>query len=96
MRRAAHSVPTVETLRKVRRKQSRRSIGAVLVLNRMQAGASLFCSFEKGLQLFKLSTGATVKPDVAKEVICNPHVVGQRDGLFADATPQTWRYENDG
>jgi len=32
---------------------------------------------------------------VAKEVISNPHVVGERDSLFADTPSQTYRFNQE-
>jgi hypothetical protein len=89
------SIPTLETLRKVHRKQARRTVGAVRVLSLMKAGASLQCSFERGRTIWRLSTGPFITQEVVNEVIGNPSVVGTGDCLFDDAhSSQTFRWIN--
>ena len=89
------SIPTTESLRKVHRKQSRRSVGAGRVLSLMQRGADLLCGHERGRTIWRLSTGPFITQEIVNEVIGNPNVVGAGDCLFDDTrSSQTFRWIN--
>jgi hypothetical protein len=60
------------------------------VVDALAAGATLhFMCTETGPR-WRLSTGYSVSPDVAKLVIANASVTGGGDALFPDAHPQTF------
>jgi hypothetical protein len=62
------------------------------VVDALAAGATLhFMCTETGPR-WRLSTGHSVSPDVAKLVIANTSVISDGDALLLDTTPQTFRF----
>ena len=65
------------------------------VLSAMARGQALNVWFDRQGAHWKLSGGRRVPDDVARLVIVNERVISVGDVLFADMTPQTFRYARD-
>jgi hypothetical protein len=87
------AIPTVAELRRKHRRLDRRRASAATVMARLQRGASLNLSFERGLRRWCLSDDGTSIPEaVAKIIIADHRVVGVGDALFRNLPSQTYRY----
>jgi hypothetical protein len=87
-------IPTVASLRRVRRQLDRRCLSADRVMAAMRKGQALHCSFERGGPVWWLSDGARVSPEVAKLVVDHVQTISVGDGLFRGGTAQTYRFTN--
>jgi len=68
---------------------------ATSVLSAMQRGQHLNVWFDHQGSHWKLSGGRGVPDDVARLVVENERVISVGDALFANMTPQTFRYAGD-
>jgi hypothetical protein len=68
---------------------------AASVLSAMQRGQKLGVWFDRQGAHWKLSEGRRVPDDVARLVVKDERVISVGDALFADMTPQTFRYAGD-
>jgi hypothetical protein len=91
MHRVRPSIPTVPSLRRIRRRVDRNRLSANRVVALMHNdGLALHCSFERSGNLWWLTDGSRVSPEVAKLVVINPLVVG--DALFLNVRSQTYHF----
>jgi hypothetical protein len=92
-RRHAPSVPTITSLRQQQRRVDRRRLSADRVIAAMRNdGFALHCSFERSGDMWWLSNGTRVSPEVAKLLVINSNIVSVGDALFCNASGQTYRF----
>ena len=95
------SVPTLESLRKARRKLKQKTIGLAQAIGEMKHGATLRLHYGKaGRPIWQLVGGQLVKPEIVESeiaalIIRNPGAVPGNDSLFPGALSQTWRFVDD-
>jgi hypothetical protein len=83
---------SVSYLRYQRRRVEHRRAGAARVITAMRDhGLALHVSHEKSGNLWWLSDGSSVTPEVAEIVIAHPDIASVGDGLFRGALGQTYR-----
>jgi hypothetical protein len=88
----------VQTAAQLQRKHHRldhRAHGAAAVIAKLQRGATLNLSFERGVRRWLLSDGSTVTDAVAKIVTADHRVLSVGDALFKNMPGQTWRFTED-
>jgi hypothetical protein len=88
-------VQTVGQLQRKHRRLDRNRNGAAAVLTKMQRGATLNLSFERGARRWLLSDGTSVTDEVAKIVTLDHRVINVGDALFKGMPGQTFRYIED-
>jgi hypothetical protein len=69
--------------------------GAAVVMTKLQRGAALNLSFERGAPRWVLSDGTPVRDEIAKIVVANHRVINVGDALFKGMPGQTFRYCDD-
>jgi len=86
-------IPTVASIRRVRRRIDRRRRSADRIIAAMRdEGAALHCSFENRGLAWWLSDGARVPGEVAQLVVINVDIASVGDALFENTTAQTYRF----
>ena len=86
-----NSVPTVDSLRRSRRRLDRHQVGVGQVLDAMRRGAALHLRYRNHRAIWTLSTGPFVAADIAAIVISKPCIVAVDAALFL-GVPGTWRF----
>ena len=61
-------------------------------LHAMRNGASLRLQYSRGGPDRHLTNGTSLRAEVARAVVTNPHVVPVDHALFKDLAAQTWRW----
>ena len=92
--RPTRSIHTIECLQRVNRTLSRRGISAMRVLRALENGAALHCEHQRNRDVWRLSSGEFITPEIAATVIASQNVVDVGDSLFPGHPGQTWRYVN--
>ena len=85
------TIPTVASVRRVRRFQDRRRAAAARVITAMSRGATMNLTFTKSGSAFTLSDGTHVASEIAVMVINDVRTLSACDGLFP-ALPQSWKH----
>ena len=85
-------IPTVASIRRLRRRIDRRRRSAALIIARMREGEALHCSLENDGPAWWLSDGARVPDEVAELVVANVNISSVGDALFKNTTAQTYRF----
>jgi len=88
-------IPTVQQLRRDRRRLDRRRQRAEFVLRAMRRGNALHLCHTRNGSMWTLSDGQRVDADIEAMVACDANVVPVGDGLSGANTSQTWRWIGD-
>jgi hypothetical protein len=91
--RTARSVPTVTSLRRTNSLIDRRWRAADRVIATMRdQGQALHVSHEKPKDIWWLTNGSRVSPEIAKLVIVHPDIASVGDAPFGGTPGQTYRH----
>jgi hypothetical protein len=89
------TIPRFTSHRATAQRLDRRNRGVTVVLNAMRHGSALHKMFTPSGTVWTLTNGCRVNSSVAAVVIVNPNIVSVGDGLFGDASTQTYRFISD-